>query len=60
MAEKLVWFFENPGVEGNRVTNVISAEKVVGEDRVVFDDHRSGEFFGHPGGDHGPGRERCA
>ena len=46
--EKLVSFFENLGVEGNRVTNAISAEKVVGEDRVVFEDHWSGEFFGQP------------
>ena len=37
--EKLVSFFENLGFEGSRVTNVISAEKVVGEDRVVFEDH---------------------
>jgi ketosteroid isomerase-like protein len=46
--EKLASFFENLGVEGNRVTNVISTEKVVGEDRVVFEDHWSGEFFGQP------------
>lgn len=46
--EKLVSFFENLGVEGNRVTKVISAERGVGEDRVVFEDHWSGEFFGQP------------
>jgi len=46
--EKLVLFFRPLGVEGNRVTKVISTVKVAGADRVVFEDHWSGQFYGQP------------
>jgi ketosteroid isomerase-like protein len=40
--------FSQLGGEGNRITDVTVYGKTVSTDRVVFEDHSRGEFFGRP------------
>jgi ketosteroid isomerase-like protein len=46
--EKLIAFFKPLGVEGNRVTEVVSSVKIFAKDRVIFEDHSRGELGGQP------------